>query len=256
MDFFADDLLALVQGFMLPFVRLGAFFLVAPIFGAQNVPVRIRLLLSALVAYILYPALPPAPLLDALSGTGVALVMQEILIGIGMALVLQFVLAGIQMAGHAIANAMGLGFASSADPQNGIQVTIVGQFYVVLATLVFLAIDGHLHALDLLASSFLRFPAGTFVLASGFLWQVVLFSSQLFVTGLLVSLPVMTGVLLVNLAFGVMTRAAPQLNIFSIGFPMAMIAGFVLMILSLPVLLPLLDSAFEQGFDQLDLLLQ
>lgn len=256
MEFLADDLVALVQRFMLPFVRLGAFFLVAPIFGARNVPVRIRLLLSAMVAYLLYPALPEAPLLDALSGTGVALVLQEIIIGAGMALVLQFVMAGIMMAGHTIANAMGLGFASSADPQNGIQLTIVGQFYLVLATLVFLAIDGHLHALDLLASSFLRFPAGSFVLAGGFLWQVVLFSSQLFVTGLLLSLPVMTGVLLVNLAFGVMTRAAPQLNIFSIGFPMAMIAGFVLMLLSLPVLLPLLDTAFDHTFEQLNQLLQ
>ena len=256
MEVLADDLLALVQGFMLPFVRIGAFFLVAPIYSARNVPVRSRLLLAALVAYLLYPVLPQAPVLDAVSGSGVALVLQEIVLGVAMALILQFVMEAIMMAGHTVANAMGLGFASSADPQNGIEVTSVGQFYLLLATLVFIASDGHLHALDLLASSFLRFPPGTFILASALLWQVVLFSAELFVTGLLLALPVMTGVLLVNLAFGVMTRAAPQLNIFSIGFPMAMIAGVVLMLLSLPGLLALLDHAFAEGFSQLSLLLQ
>lgn len=256
MNFPAEDLVALVQGFLLPFVRLGAFFLAAPVYGAQSVPVRIRILLAALVSLLLQPALPDAALIDPLSGSGVLLVAQEAVIGIAMALILQFVLAGISMAGHTIANSMGLGFASSADPQNGVQVTIVGQFYVVLATLVFLIIDGHLHSLDLLASSFLRFPPGSVVIDTALPWQVVLYSSQLFVTGLLLALPVMIGVLLVNLAFGVMTRAAPQLNIFSIGFPMAMIAGFVLMLLSLPVLLPLLNTAFGQGFSQLDLLLQ
>jgi flagellar biosynthetic protein FliR len=256
MEFFAEDLVYLLQRFLLPLVRLGAFFMAAPIFGARNVPVRVRVLLAATTALLLQPALPETDVIDMFSGTGVALVIQEVLIGLGMALVLQFVMAGITMAGHAIANSMGLGFASSADPQNGVQVTVVGQFYLVLATLVFVVVDGHLQALDLLASSFLLFPAGSLSLHAGFLWQVVLFSSQLFVSGLLLALPVMTGVLLVNVAFGVMTRAAPQLNIFSIGFPMAMLAGFLLMLLTLPVLMPLLNQAFDEGFSQLDQLLQ
>lgn len=256
MEFYADDLLALVQGFMLPFIRMGAFFIVAPIFGARTVPVRIRILLAAAVTLLLYPSLPVSQLVDPLSATGVVLLVQEVLIGVAMGTILQFVMAAIMMAGHTIASAMGLGFASSADPQNGIQVTIVGQFYLVLATLVFLVIDGHLHALELFARSFERFPPGEFFLQRELFWQVVVYSAQLFATGLLLAMPVMTGVLLVNLAFGVMTRAAPQLNVFSLGFPMAMIAGFLLMLLSLPVLLPLLNTAFTENFNQLNGLLQ
>lgn len=252
MTFAADDILLLIEQFLLPFIRLGSFFLVAPIFGAQSVPVRVRLILAVLITVVLFPSLNMQIAFDAFSPQGLVVVLQEILIGIAMGLILQFTMAAITMAGHTIATAMGLGFASSADPQNGVQVTVVGQFYLILATLVFLSVDGHLVALDILANSFKRFPAGAFVLDPAAFWEIGLFSTQMFVTGLLLALPVMTGVLLVNLAFGVMTRAAPQLNIFSIGFPMAMLAGFILMLLSLPVFMPLLDTAFTETFTALN----
>ncbi|MES2626304.1 MAG: flagellar biosynthetic protein FliR [Pseudomonadota bacterium] len=252
MTFAADDILLLVEQFLLPFIRLGSFFLVAPIYGAQSVPVRIRLILAVGVTALIFPSMNMQNTFDAFSPQSLIVVVQEVLIGIAMGLILQFTMAAIVMSGHAIATAMGLGFASSADPQNGVQVTVVGQFYMILATLVFLAIDGHLVALDILANSFTRFPAGNFAIDALWLWEVGLFSTQMFVTGVLLALPVMTGVLLVNLAFGVMTRAAPQLNIFSIGFPMAMLAGFILMLLSLPVFMPLLDTAFTQTFNDLN----
>jgi flagellar biosynthesis protein FliR len=169
-------------------------------------------------------------------------------VGLGMALMLQFVIAAITMAGHTIATAMGLSFASSVDPQNGTQVSILGQFYLILATLFFLAIDGHLRMLELIALSFEVFPASSFVLSADFFREVVLYSAQMFVTGTLLALPVMIGVLLINIGFGVMTRAAPQLNIFSIGFPMSLLGGFILMLLSMPVLLPVLGDAFERVF--------
>jgi flagellar biosynthesis protein FliR len=248
----ADDILLLIERFLLPFIRLSGFFMVAPIFGAQSVPVRVRVILAFVVTVLLFPSMNIQTPFDAFSPQGLVLILQEILIGISMGLILQFTMAAIVMAGHTIATAMGLGFASSADPQNGVQVTVVGQFYMILATLVFLSVDGHLVALNILGNSFARFPAGDFVIDAILLWEVGLFSTQMFVTGVLLALPVMTGVLLVNLAFGVMTRAAPQLNIFSIGFPMAMLAGFILMLLSLPVFMPLLDTAFTQTFAELN----
>jgi flagellar biosynthesis protein FliR len=252
MTFAADELVLIIERFLLPFIRLSSFFLVAPIFGAQSVPVRIRVMLAFVVTVLLFPAMNIQNTFDVFSPRGLVVIFQEALIGIAMGLILNFTMAAIVMAGHAIATAMGLGFASSADPQNGVQVPTVGQFYMILATLVLLAIDGHLVALDILANSFTRFPAGEFVLDALVFWEVGLFSTQMFVTGVLLALPVMTGVLLVNLAFGVMTRAAPQLNIFSIGFPMAMLAGFILMLLSLPVFMPLLDTAFADTFTMLN----
>ena len=229
MTFALAELMPLVDSFMLPFIRLGALLMAAPVFGARSIPVRVRILLAL----------------------AITLILQQVAIGLGMGLVLQFVMAAVVMAGHSIATSMGLGFASSVDPQNGVQVTIVGQFYMIMATLFFLAVDGHLQLLQLLGLSFRTFPVATFVLNADFFRAVAQFSAQMFVTGTLLALPVMVGVLLINIGFGVMTRAAPQLNIFSIGFPMALLGGFCLMLLSLPVLLPVLADALNLTFGML-----
>jgi flagellar biosynthetic protein FliR len=251
MSFAIDDLMLIVERFMLPFIRLGAMFMAAPIFGAVTVPVRVRIVLAVAVAAILMPVVGSNTVVDLFSAAGLLLVMQQVAVGLVMGLVLQFVVASIVMAGHTIATAMGLGFASSVDPQNGTQVTILGQFYLIMATLFFLAIDGHLRLIELLAMSFEVFPATRFVLDTEIFRNVVLYSGQMFVTGTLLALPVMIGVLLINVGFGVMTRAAPQLNLFSIGFPMSMLGGFILMLLSMPVLLPVLGNAYEAVFSLL-----
>ncbi|HEY0963322.1 MAG TPA: flagellar biosynthetic protein FliR [Pseudomonadales bacterium] len=248
MNFAIDDLMLLIERFMLPFIRLGALFMAAPFFGAVTIPVRVRIILSIAVTVILMPVLGDTLAVELVSADGLLLVLQQVAVGLAMGLMLQFVVAAIVMAGHTIATAMGLSFASSVDPQNGTQVTILGQFYLILATLFFLAIDGHLRLLELLAMSFDVFPVTTYVLDSALFREVVLYSAQMFVTGTLLALPVMIGVLLINVGFGVMTRAAPQLNIFSIGFPMSMLGGFVLMLLSMPVVLPVLGKAYDAVF--------
>jgi flagellar biosynthetic protein FliR len=251
MTFALNDLMLLVERFMLPFIRLGALFVAAPFFGAVTIPVRVRIILAIAVTVILLPLLGEPAAVELLSGEGFLLVLQQVAIGLGIGLVLQFVVAAVVMAGHAIATSMGLSFASTVDPQAGVQVTIVGQFYLIISTLFFLAIDGHLRLLQLLALSFEKFPVSQFVLDATFFSEIALYSAQMFVTGTLLALPVMVGVLLINVGFGVMTRAAPQLNIFSIGFPMSMLGGFILMLLSMPVLLPVLGKAYEQVFAML-----
>lgn len=248
MSFAIDDLMLLVERFLLPFIRLGALFIAAPFFGAVTVPVRVRIVLALAVTAILMPVLGDTAPVELVSAEGFLLILQQVAVGLAMGLMLQFVVAAIVMAGHSIATAMGLGFASSVDPQNGTQVTILGQFYLILATLFFLAIDGHLRLLDLLATSFDVFPVARYVLDTALFREVVLYSAQMFVTGTLLALPVMIGVLLINVGFGVMTRAAPQLNLFSIGFPMSMLGGFVLMLLSLPIVMPVLGNAYDAVF--------
>lgn len=251
MSFAINDLMLLLERFLLPFIRLGALFIAAPFFGAVTVPTRVRIVLALAVTVILLPLLGDTVAVELFSAEGLLLILQQVAVGLGMGLVLQFVVAAIVMGGHAIATAMGLGFASSVDPQNGTQVTILGQFYLILATLFFLAIDGHLRLLELLALSFDVFPVTSFVLDASLFREIVLYSAQMFVTGTLLALPVMIGVLLINIGFGVMTRAAPQLNLFSIGFPMSMLGGFVLMLLGMPVVLPVLGEAYEAVFTML-----
>lgn len=243
------QLFAWLEGFSWPFLRAGALLLAMPLFGSASVPVRVRVILAALIAILLMPlvALDSAPPL--LSPAGFLVMAQQVMIGLAMGMVLQIMLAALVLAGQAVATSMGLGFASTIDPQNGVQVVVVGQFYMILATLLFVSMDGHLAALDVFAQSFQLFPVGGAMTLPDIFIQTAAFAGQMFVFATLIALPAMSGVLLVNLAFGVITRAAPQLNIFAMGFPLIMLAGFILMLLSLPVLMPLLTELFTTALE-------
>jgi flagellar biosynthetic protein FliR len=143
---------------------------------------------------------------------------------------------------------MGLGFASMMDPQNGVSVPVIGQFYTVLATIIFLILNGHLILADTLIGSFKTMPIGDYSLLTDKLWQVVIWSKWMFVSALVIALPAITALLLVNVAFGVMTRASPQLNIFAVGFPITILLGFVAMLVSIPYFVPKFQEILNQSF--------
>jgi flagellar biosynthetic protein FliR len=144
--------------------------------------------------------------------------------------------------------AMGLGFASIIDPQNGVQVPVVSQAFLIMVTLVFLALNGHLLLIEVLAESFQRLPVGPLVISNDGLWQLVSWGSNMFVGGMLVALPAVAALLLVNLAFGVTSRAAPQLNIFAVGFPVMIMVGMAFIILILPSITDHLSRLMLQAF--------
>ena len=174
---------------------------------------------------------PEMPAVEPLSLTGLLISAQQVLIGLAMGFILQLVFSVLAMVGESIAMSMGLGFASMIDPQNGIQIPVLSSYYVTLATLVFLALDGHLVLIGLLVDSFHTLPIGLESLAREGLWQLVGWASRMFAGAVLIALPALASLLLVNLAFGIITRAAPQLNIFAVGFPMTILLGFVLLAL-------------------------
>lgn len=248
MQFTNADLTSWVAIYLWPLFRIAALISVAPIFGAQNVPIRIRVGLSLAITMVIAPALPVMPTIDPISSTGIIILMQQILIGLTMGFTLRLVFAAFVLAGQLIGQTMGLGFASMVDPQNGVQVPVVSQFYLILVTLLFLALNGHLILLEVLAGSFESLPVGEHGITTHGLWSIVMWGGQVFSGAILVSLPAMTALLVVNVAFGVMTRAAPQLNIFAIGFPVMIFLGLVIMLVTLPVLLTQLTSMVNDAF--------
>jgi flagellar biosynthetic protein FliR len=249
MEISLDQISALVGDYFWPFLRVGALFIAAPIFGARTIPVRVRVILALVVTLVIQPTLPFLESISVFSPEGIFTILQQLSIGLVMGMALQIVFATLVMAGQLIATTMGLGFASSVDPQNGVQVTMMGQFYLIIATLFFLAMDGHLRLLEILVGSFDAIPIGAELISVGIFWDLALFASEMFVAAVLIALPIMIGVLLVNIGFGVMTRAAPQLNIFAVGFPTTMLAGFVLAFLGIPVIYPQLSNLFINGLD-------
>ncbi|MFA7592140.1 MAG: flagellar biosynthetic protein FliR [Thiohalobacteraceae bacterium] len=237
-----------IGDFLWPLMRVAMMLAVAPIFGGRLVPMRIRAALAVLITWVLLPVIPAAPAVDPLSAVGVLIAAQQLLIGLILGFMLQLVFSALMIGGHTIAMGMGLGFASMVDPQNGVQVPVVGQYYVTFASLLFLALNGHLALLGVLADSFHSLPVAADGIVRQTLWDVAVWGSRMFAGGLLIAIPAVTALLLTNIAFGVITRAAPQLNIFGVGFPLTLTLGFVIMMFTLPALIPqftdLLDDAF------------
>ena len=224
---------AWVAMYLWPFVRVGACLMVAPVFGTSFVPPRSRLLLAAALTLLVAPLLPPTNV-AVLSATGFGIVAQQMLIGVAMGFVVQIVFDALARAGQLLANSMGLSFAFNVDPLRGASTPVLGQFYSIIVTLTFLALNGHLALLEVLVDGFRSLPVGIDGLGTDGLWQVTLWGGQIFRGALLVSLPGVTALLVVNLAFGVVSRAAPSLNLFAIGFPVTLVCGLVIVMYGLP----------------------
>jgi flagellar biosynthetic protein FliR len=227
---------AWMAAWLWPFVRIGACLMVAPMFGARFVPARVRLVLAGAIALAIAPLLPPLPAVSPFSGQGLVITVQQVLIGVAIGFVLQIVFDALAMGGQLLANTMGLSFAFNVDPLRGTGAPVVGQFYTLIATLTFLALNGHLAIVQALVDGFVTLPVGIEGLGPEGYWQVVGWGTALFRGALMVALPGLTALLIVNLAFGVVSRAAPALNLFAIGFPATLLGGLFIVLAGLPAM--------------------
>lgn len=248
--FSAASLVEWSQQYYWPFLRLSSLFLASPVFSTASVPVRIRVLMAVAITAVVTPSLPTPPAIDVLGPAGMLVAAQQVVIGLAMGFLLQMIFAAVVIAGQSLAMTMGLGFAMSVDPQNGVQVPVLSQLYLIVATLIFLSINGHLILIEYLVESFTLLPVGLTGWRADFGLDIVLWASQMFVSALLLALPALSAVLLINLGFGVITRAAPQLNIFAVGFPVTILAGFLFVYVSMSPTISLMIRMFDEGLAQ------
>jgi flagellar biosynthetic protein FliR len=232
-----------------PFLRIGACLMVAPLFGASYVPPRLRIVLAGALTLVALPMIPPVQGLTLLSGDGVITTAQQIIIGVAMGFALQLMFDALNLGGQLLANGMGLSLAFNIDPLRGVESPALGQLYVVLGSLTFIALDGHVALIETLVASFHGLPIGPSGLAPQALQSMADWGAQLFLGAVRVALPGMTALLVINLAFGVTSRAAPSLNLFAVGLPVTLVFGLVVLWLGLPSMqtafLDLLTSAFQ-----------
>lgn len=244
-----EQLGAYLGQFLWPLFRVMGFLMVAPVVGSQLVPARIRLIVAVAIAVLMVPVLPPVPQIEALSLQAIILIGQQLLIGLALGYFLQMVFQTLVLAGQMIAMQMGLGFASMMDPTNGVNVAVVSSFYLMFGTMLFIALDGHLTMIEVLVQSFYSLPiTEEFDFASTSLMSIVSSISWVFSSAMVIALPALTALLITNVAFGIMTRAAPQLNIFALGFPVALLLGVFLMWLTLPAVTESVSILYEQAF--------
>ena len=235
-----------LAGAFWPFFRIAGVLMVAPVFGARLVPARVRVALALGITLVMAPLLPPGPEPGLSLLTGL-LVVQEIVLGVMMGFALQMIFDALVIAGQTIAMTMGLGFAMLVDPQRGVSVPVLSQFFLIIGVLVFLSLDGHLATLRMLAFSFESLPVGE-PLARESLWGLVTWGGEMFAGAVRVALPAVVAILVVNIAFGVMSRAAPTLNLFAVGFPSALLLGFLILLINIGNLSATMGELMDAAF--------
>jgi flagellar biosynthesis protein FliR len=216
-----------------PALRISGFVLTAPAASEAVVPGLVKIVFTLALAFLLAPLVEVPAGLSIFSAAGMLAAVLELLIGVSIGMVVQLTFEALVFAGQSISLTMGLGFATLVDPQRGAQVPVLGQMFMIFGTLTYLAINGHLMLLGALAESFHTLPIGAAHIGKDFLLSVVLWGARVFDTGLLIALPAVVALVIVNLALGVVTRAAPQLNLFGIGFTITLMSGFFVLLAGL-----------------------
>jgi flagellar biosynthetic protein FliR len=233
LEFTALDLNSWVSQYFYPFARIAGCLGVMPLLGSKLVPRQIRILLSVFITLIIAPILPPMPVVDPMSLDSFIIIFQQMLIGIVLGFLVEIVTQVFVLAGQLIAMQTGLGIATTVDPTQGVSVVVVSQWFLFLVSLTFLALNGHLIVIEIVVESFHTMPIGGTAWTADDYGRMVSWGGWMFASALVIALPALTSLLIVNFAFGVMTRAAPQLNIFSLGFPVTMLVGLVIIWLTI-----------------------
>lgn len=231
MELLVAEVVKLFYTLLWPMIRISAFLLTSPFFSIQAVTVRIRVLLAVLLTWMVYP-LTSWPIIDPFTAMGLREIFMQVFVGVLLGTLLQVVNSALIVGGQAISASMGLSMANMVDPNMG-NVPVIAQFLVICSTLIFLGLGGHILVISLLLESFKLLPIGEIIEAKPLLLLTIEWSAMIFLGSLLLALPIMTSLLLINIGLGVITRAAPALNIFAVGFPAMIMAGMLLLAMSM-----------------------
>ncbi|MGF1695904.1 flagellar type III secretion system protein FliR [Vibrio kyushuensis] len=229
MEYPTSTVLEFIANFFWPYTRIAAMLMVMSVTGARFVPSRVRLYLGLAVTLAVSPAIPAVPQqFELLSFEGFLIVLEQVIIGVAMGTITQFMIQTFIILGQILGMQSSLGFASMVDPANGQSTPLLGQLFMFLATMFFLSTDGHLKMIQLVVLSFHSLPIGSGSLTTVDFREIALWLSIMFKVALSMALSGIIALLTINLSFGVMTRAAPQLNIFSLGFAFALLVGLLI----------------------------
>lgn len=249
MNLLAADIVERFYTFLWPMLRISALMVTAPLFSMSAFSVRLRVVFAMVLAWFIYP-LHKWPLIDPVSAQGLVEIFNQLTIGAAMGLMLQVVVAALVVAGQAISTSMGLSMASLLDPNMG-NVPVLAQFFMVLSMLIFVGFGGHAILLGIVSDSFASMPIGTSILSQQSYGEMLRWSSMMFLGAVLLALPVMITLLFINMGLGIITRAAPSLNIFAVGLPALILTGFLVLMISMESVGGRMEWMWVQGFGHL-----
>lgn len=240
---------AWIAGFLWPLTRILGLVAAAPLFGNISIPISVKIVLGGLLALIIAPTVSELPAMDPMSLAGLMILAQQLVIGLAMGFAMRIVFSAIEMAGEISSMTMGLGFATFFDPQSQGHSSAISQFMSLLALMIYLAMNLHLVMLSALADSFQTMPIAATPMGISSFHYLAAWGGRIFSVGVQLSLPIVATLLVTNIALGILTRAAPQLNLFAIGFPVTIGAGFLMLTLTLPYLATPVERLFMDTID-------
>ena len=240
---------AWLTAFLWPFVRIAALVATAPAFSQSSVPARVKIGLAAFITLIVAPTLGSLPAVTVFSAQGVWIMVNQFIVGAALGLTMQLAFTAIEMAGSLIGLQMGLGFATFFDPSSNASSEVVSRYLHTIALLAFLAFDGHLQVINALIGSFQSVPIDAALLSAPGWRTLVQWGGAIFSAGLLLALPVVVALLVATLSLGILNRAAPQIGVFQVGFPVTLMVGLLLVQLMLPNMIPFFAHLFDLGVD-------
>lgn len=247
MDIDYKTMIIQISQLIWPMPRITGLFLTMPVLSSVMIPARVRIVVIMAFSFLLSNFIPSSLTLENFNGLYIVYLALEFLLGLLMGFVMQMVFQIFVIGGQIIAMQAGLGFATMIDPASKASVPVISQFYLLMVSLMFLALNGHLAVFELFFTSFSMLPVGSIPVDMGDIGRVLIFSGWMMKESLLVALPAILSLLVISMAFGVMTRVAPQLNIFSIGFPITLFMGIVILRVSLPGVAAQIADSLQQG---------
>jgi flagellar biosynthetic protein FliR len=241
---------AWLVAFLWPFTRILGLVAAAPVIGGPQFPARGKVALAILISIVVAPAIPALPKIDPASWHGLFLLAHELAIGLALGFLVRLTFTAVELAADLIGLQMGLGFAQWYDTQTAAAMPVLSRFFGIAATLAFLAIDGHLLLFAVLTETFTTLPVGGSATAA--FWQTLASKGgHLVFAALSLALPVVAALLITNLALGILSRAAPQLNIFAVGFPITLLAGLAAALFSVSYLLPVFEHLVRDTLEMM-----
>lgn len=225
-------LMTLLLQYFFASLRIGAFLLSAPLFGARWLPLQVRVIIALSLGATVVGLTPTIDVNMLTSSIGVALIFIEIAVGLTAGLTLTIWFAAMLMAGEKIATSAGLGFAAQVDPMTGANTPVVSQVLYLFLLVIFISVDGHLIAIATMMESYRILPPGSPVAPDVLIAAGINAAGSMFLSAAIIMLPIAMVLLMINVTVGIISRSAPTLNLFSFGFPITLISVFVLLYVS------------------------
>lgn len=224
-------------------------FATAPLFSLESITIKAKIILALFISLLILPFVDTDIDVAPISLEMALLIAEQLIIGAYIGIIFLVIFQAFSIAGHMVSTSMGLSFSQMVDPATGVNSPIVTQYFTIVATLLFLSLDGHLTMIQAVTHSFQILPVNGISLNKEDFTRLISFSSYMFISGLLISMPVVLALILVNVSFGVVTRSAPALNIFAIGFPITISIGMIILSISTPIILTNLKDLIDKGIN-------